>query len=345
MCGNHSTHTLFRRDYVENFGTIDEPGKVLHEGYGHCFCDDEAIATAQARGVYAHAFDSIVEHLHPLVKKAPDDETYKLGRRLSPQGKKLFTTRATLWKDPARVRASMFVPPERTVVVTASYGNYDAQLHIPVEQDVNVEWVCFTDQPDLEVPEPWRVVYAKPRYESPRLSAKVPKMCPDVDCDDVVWVDASHEITSPSFVRQALASRNDGIAVFRHPRRRCVYAEVQALLGRENQNGLYFDRPLREQAQAYKREGHPPNAGLYACGVVAWDLREGKAQALGPAWLQETAKWSTQDQVELPVVCRRLQIEPGTFPIAQIDPKASRGHRYLCNDWLRIHPHTVPCLP
>jgi hypothetical protein len=46
MAGRHSTHSLVTRDYVERFGTIDEAGVVLHEGYPHEFVDDEFVQTA-----------------------------------------------------------------------------------------------------------------------------------------------------------------------------------------------------------------------------------------------------------------------------------------------------------
>lgn len=36
--GEHSTHTLVHRDYLE-CGTADEPGLILHEGYWHNFCN------------------------------------------------------------------------------------------------------------------------------------------------------------------------------------------------------------------------------------------------------------------------------------------------------------------
>lgn len=348
MMGEHSTHTLFRRSYVDAFGTIDERGKVMHEGYRHDFTDDEAVATARARGVYVHAFDSIVEHLHPLNGKSPDDKTYRMGRRWSADGRKLFTRRKVLWADEARVRMSMIPAPERAVVVTATYGAYDSDLHVPVGQDMPVEWVCFTDQPDLEAPEPWRVVVAEPHWpDDPRMSAKVAKMLPEVGCDDVVWMDASHEVTHPSFVREALASRRDGLAVFEHPRRACLFAELDALLGPENQNGLYWSRPLEEQKAAYRAEGIPEHAGFFACGVVAWDLSDPKARSFGQAWLEETERWSHQDQPEFAAVAYRMGISPGTFPLQQIDPKLARGKRYLANRWVNIHPHVVvePPLP
>lgn len=99
MLGEHSTHTLFTRAYIEaESGTMDEPDVVLHEGYAHEYCDDEFVATAKHRGRYAHAFGSIVEHLHPIAGKAPMDDTYRRGQEHTRESRRLFRQRArTLW--------------------------------------------------------------------------------------------------------------------------------------------------------------------------------------------------------------------------------------------------------
>lgn len=96
--GRHSTHTLFTRRYVDESGTIDEPGKVLHEGYPHEYCDDEFVQTAMARCAYAHAFESVVEHLRPLIDTPDEDEVYKLGRSTTVRGRRLFARRRRLWQ-------------------------------------------------------------------------------------------------------------------------------------------------------------------------------------------------------------------------------------------------------
>lgn len=97
LAGEHATHSLVSRSYCDELGTIDERGKVLHEGYGHDYVDDEFVATARHRGVYAHAHDSIVEHLHPWAGKAPSDATYRIGRAKSAAGRRLFASRQHLW--------------------------------------------------------------------------------------------------------------------------------------------------------------------------------------------------------------------------------------------------------
>lgn len=97
MRGEHATHMLVTRSYVEQFGTIDEPGKFYHEGYPHELCDDEAVETAKRRGAWAHSRDSIVEHLHPMNRKAPMDASYALQGERIMAGRPLYRERRRLW--------------------------------------------------------------------------------------------------------------------------------------------------------------------------------------------------------------------------------------------------------
>lgn len=96
--GQHSTHSLVSRSYVDAWGTIDEKGKILHEGYPHEWCDDEFIGTARKRRAVAFAKNSIVEHLHPNWGKATLDLIYaRQGERMK-QGQELFRRRSRLWR-------------------------------------------------------------------------------------------------------------------------------------------------------------------------------------------------------------------------------------------------------
>jgi hypothetical protein len=81
LAGEHATHLLVRRSYVDQMGASwDGPGVVAAEAYHHWFVDDEIVAAAKQRGVWQMALGSIVEHNHPLWGKAEDDEVYKLGQ-------------------------------------------------------------------------------------------------------------------------------------------------------------------------------------------------------------------------------------------------------------------------
>lgn len=94
--GTLATHPLVTREYTK-LGTIDNPGQVLHEGYPHEFCDDEFTETAKHRKAFDHAPDSIVEHLHPMVGKAPTDDIYDQMRFRMRIGRRIYRRRRPLW--------------------------------------------------------------------------------------------------------------------------------------------------------------------------------------------------------------------------------------------------------
>jgi hypothetical protein len=92
--GQHATHLLVRRSYVDEVGASwDGPGVVAHEGFRHWFCDDEIVTAAKQRGTWAPCLTSKVEHLHPAWGKAPMDEVYELGAKYVDQDKRLFEQR------------------------------------------------------------------------------------------------------------------------------------------------------------------------------------------------------------------------------------------------------------
>lgn len=226
----------------------------------------------------------------------------------------------------------------RPLVITACFGGYDT-LRPQAAQDVDVDWLCITED-HRPLPQPWlsmRVSAVATMADThPRMVAKRYKMTRSADParTDVVWIDANTEITSPSFVRRSLAARRNGIAVWRHPQRACIYDEAEASLRLAPEK--YAGQPIVEQVSHYRAEGHPKNAGLYACGTVAWDWSHPGAGELGAAWLSECHRWTYQDQLSLPVVLRRAGITPGIFPAGQIE---RRGRGPLGNRWQLIHPH------
>jgi hypothetical protein len=92
--GEHATHMLISRDYIDEQGASwDGPGVVCHEGYRHWYVDDEIVTVAKQRGVWAPALASVVEHHHPIFGTAPDDETYRRGQRHAGKDKALWIKR------------------------------------------------------------------------------------------------------------------------------------------------------------------------------------------------------------------------------------------------------------
>lgn len=74
VAGDHATHWMIARDYIDEQGASwDGPGVVAHEGYHHNFVDDEIVNVAKYRGVFQSALGSIVKHYHPIAGRREAD--------------------------------------------------------------------------------------------------------------------------------------------------------------------------------------------------------------------------------------------------------------------------------
>lgn len=94
LAGEHATHLLVRRAYVDEAGASwDGPKVAAHEGFRHWYVDDEIVAAAKQRGVWAMAMGSVVEHLHPVWGKGAMDATYELGGKSADADRALFQRR------------------------------------------------------------------------------------------------------------------------------------------------------------------------------------------------------------------------------------------------------------
>jgi glycosyltransferase involved in cell wall biosynthesis len=94
LAGEHATHPLIRRSYIEQVGASwDGPGIVAHEGYGHWWVDEEVCQAAKDRGVFVAALASKVEHLHPLWGKGQVDPTYEQGQKHAETDRALYRKR------------------------------------------------------------------------------------------------------------------------------------------------------------------------------------------------------------------------------------------------------------
>jgi hypothetical protein len=207
-------------------------------------------------------------------------------------------------------------------VVSAIFGGYDQPKPIP-PQSTGCTFTMVTDNPAVEAPG-WDVDI---RYASPcsRMAAKGPKLQPwrfAPDGGPWIWIDASFQIVSPTFVADVVAAA-DGhlLAQWEHPDRSCIYpeAELSATLAK------YADTPVLAQAAHYRQSGHPVRWGLWAAGLIVY--RE-PVDDLADRWWSEMECWGYQDQISLPVALRATQIRPKALP-----------HGLRSNPWLRLVPH------
>lgn len=96
--GLHSTHSLFRRAYIDAVGASwDGPGTVYSEAYDHQWLDNEACVIAMARGAWAFSRESKVEHLHTYWGKSEMDATYEMALAHGAEDAALFRERQKLY--------------------------------------------------------------------------------------------------------------------------------------------------------------------------------------------------------------------------------------------------------
>lgn len=214
----------------------------------------------------------------------------------------------------------------RAAVYTAIAGGYDDLK--PHPEIPGVDFIAWTD--DGEPADGWdvRAIEQFGVGPHPRDVAKFYKLFPHVvleEYDFTVWIDGSHEVLSETFVFDCMAAtQGAGIAVYDHPWRQCIYDEAVASLDLQKYQGL----PIDEQVDAYRVEGHPEKWGLWALGTIA-RAKSPEVAALMSAWWAELGRWTYQDQLSFPVVCRRLGMRPDTFPCHQVHG----------NTWTAIRPH------
>jgi Protein of unknown function (DUF616) len=216
-------------------------------------------------------------------------------------------------------------------IITAIYGGYD-DLKPVLEQDVPVRWVCITDR--ARDSNGWEII-VHPRPDlRPRLASKIPKCVPweFMSEDQSIWIDASFRVVSSVFAREALALANP-IAQYSHNVRRCIYTEAAV------SHGLikYANEPVFQQIAHYQKQGHPPNWGLWATGVIARQHNP-RTKAMGEAWLAQILRWTTQDQISEPTCLLQADLRPSTLPGS------------FASGWLRyeasaLHDNNVPSLP
>jgi hypothetical protein len=208
----------------------------------------------------------------------------------------------------------------KTTIISAIYDQYD-KVQRPYFQGFDVEWVMVTDRYDTAEEADsygWRVVVEPRTHLHPNRAAKTPKCLPWLytDTDSSIWIDGSFRVISPSFAWDVLALAAP-VAQFVHPWRDCALAEAEECIVIPK----YSKEVLQKQLDFYKRI-LPPSWGLWATGVLA-RYHTPSVVRMGFDWLAEIYRWSYQDQVSYPAVCRQNGLRPTSLP-----------GTHLVNQWL-----------
>jgi hypothetical protein len=212
------------------------------------------------------------------------------------------------------------------VIYTAIFGGYDYLKPLPSMPGVKA--VCFTDDPTLSA-QGWEIVHWRfaNQPSHPRMAAKWFRMYPNECLPDhrfTIWVDASLRITDPFFAGWMMKCLgNNDLALFSHPERKTLDAEVEASETMQKYDG----HDMRAQVQHYRDLGYEDQSGLYAAGVLVRETTP-RMIGLGNDWWVENGTWTYQDQLSLPFLLWQKGITPNVIP----------GNIFN-NEWLFWEPH------
>lgn len=136
-----------------------------------------------------------------------------------------------------------------------------------------------------------------------------------------VWIDGSIRVISQVDVESWLSATLGvcDIAVFRHRRRACTFAEgITCAAGRKDDPSLIW-----AQLRAYWRDGYPTRAGLSECSVLV--RRHTPAIAgFNEAWQHEIDTYSRRDQLSFDYVRAQLGVQA-----AVIDGTLARNDHFI----------------
>lgn len=206
------------------------------------------------------------------------------------------------------------------VVYTAITGGYDA-LSTPVYIDPDLDYICFTDNPDMKS-DHWKIVLLdNPEgLDRTRMARKAKILCHEYvgEYDHSIWTDGSVVINKDLHELVDLYHRSSSLLCFPHYERDCIYDEGEKCL----EMGKGDPETLKRQLERYRSEGYPEHNGLVETTVLIRDHHDPALKELMNVWWNELKNETVRDQLSFNYSCHKT------------------GYHYdLCNLCLRLNPY------
>ena len=190
---------------------------------------------------------------------------------------------------------------ERRVVYTCMYGYSEKFNDFEYEPDGNIDFVCFTDDPELRSRFWKTVLLPRQLIPAPRASRRA-KMLPhrflsQYDCSLYVDNIVRLRMAPRAIFERFLQSSASPLVCFRHPERNCVYDEAELVAS------IRYDDPVRIDAQMkfYRRLGYPAANGLIASGFLLRRHNDPRVIQLMECWFEQMLCYSFRDQLSFNV--------------------------------------------
>jgi hypothetical protein len=189
----------------------------------------------------------------------------------------------------------------KKVVYTVITGNYD-DLLTPINRNKDWDYICFTDDPDLES-DFWQLIHIdNPENLSPSRLNRIYKILPHIylkKYDYSLYVDGNFRIIGDVDEYVARYSYHSPMLCFIHPKRTNIYDEAEACI-RLDKDSVDV---ITDQINGYKSEKYPGVNGLISGGIMYRKHNDPAVVDTMETWWGEVKNKSHRDQLSFNYVC------------------------------------------
>lgn len=216
-----------------------------------------------------------------------------------------------------------------TVITSITGGKDDLNDE---QKTGKAKWVAYVDEPKKS--KVWEVRTAYDKFKDARRNSRIHKMLSHQYCDTEysIWIDGGISLLKPPEELIERYLKNHDIALFKHPKRDCIYGEAMKVA----KGGLDDVEVIIEQAKHYEDLGYEKNKGLYECGVILRRHTK-KVVELNNFWWSEYCRHSNRDQISFPFSVDSTGIRVNGLEMHwRIAPSKTFALR---GDFIKIVPH------
>jgi hypothetical protein len=194
------------------------------------------------------------------------------------------------------------------------------------------QYVAFTD---LAYVQPWQIKKPYDRFVDPRRNSRIQKILAHqfIETEYSIYIDGNIRLLVPPEELIAEHLKDTDLAVWRHPKRDCVFDEAIVCAKRK----LDDPETIIEQAVAYEKDSYAKHKGLAECNVILRRHTK-KVEEFNNAWWSEYCRHSRRDQISfmyaVDKVGLRIKLIDDPFLMVQGKDMAVRT-----SGALEIYPH------
>ena len=224
---------------------------------------------------------------------------------------------------------------EKRCVYTTLFGDYELINEQEVAKESNIDFLCFTDNPDLQS-ETWKIIYSEPIFPlDPIRNSRFVKICPHrylPDYDSSLYIDNSVKLlVKPETIFNDLLYPEVDFVLMKHSFRDTVLDEFNEV----NQLKFEFIDRIIEQLNDYKSISPDIlNQKPYWGGFL---LRKHNVPLIAKAmedWLFQILRYSRRDQLSLNYIIDKYNLNISSL---DMDNHLSIYHKWPTSNRLKLN--------